>query len=76
MKKFLAAIIATLVLTTATAFAVALFDSPYIGNKYRHTLHYRDCPSVNQMNPKNQVPFNTRDEAIKLGYHPCGNCKP
>lgn len=76
MKKFVAAIIALIVLTTATAFAVALFDTPYIGNKYRHTLHYRDCPSVDQMNPKNQVPFDTREEAINLGYHPCGNCKP
>ena len=25
---------------------------------------------------KNQVPFNTRDEAINQGYHPCGNCQP
>ena len=76
MKKFFAAIIAVLILTTVTAFAAALFDTPYIGNKFRGTLHYRDCPSVDQMNPKNQVPFNTPKDAFDKGYHPCGNCRP
>lgn len=76
MKKFFAVIVAVILLTTATAFAVALFDTPYIGNSYRHTLHYRDCPSVDQMNPKNQVPFNTAEEAFNQSYHPCGNCRP
>ena len=77
MKKFFAAIIALIVLTTATAFAaVILFDTPYIGNSYRQTLHVRDCDSVWQMNPNNQVGFNTRAEAFNQGYHPCGNCRP
>ena len=77
MKKFFAAIVALILLTTAVVFAAPpLFDTPYIGNDYRKTFHYRDCDSVLQMNYKNQVPFNTRDEAIQAGYSPCGNCKP
>ena len=77
MKKFLAAVIAGLILTTATVIAAPpLFDTPYIGNGYRLTFHKRDCPSVVQMNYKNQVPFNSREEAIAAGYSPCGNCKP
>ena len=77
MKKFFVAIVALIVLTTATAFAAAaLFDTPYIGNKYRQTLHVRDCESVWQMNPNNQVGFKTRAEAFNQGYHPCGNCRP
>ena len=77
MKKFFAAIVALIVLTTATAFAATiLFDTPYIGNSFRKTLHVRDCDSVWQMNPNNQVGFNTRDEAFRQGYHPCGNCRP
>lgn len=77
MKKFFAAIVAVLILTTAVVLAAPpLFDTPYIGNSYRMTFHYRDCPSVDQMNPKNQVPFNTPEEAFAQGYHPCGNCRP
>ena len=76
MKKFIAAIVISLILTTSTVFAVALFDTPYIGNAYRHTFHYRDCPSVDEMNIENQVPFNTREEAVTNGYRPCGNCRP
>ena len=76
MKKFAAAIVAVLILMTTTAFAVIRFNTPYIGNSYRMTFHKRDCPSVIQMNPENQVPLNSVDEALKAGYHPCGNCKP
>lgn len=76
MKKFIAVVIALIILSMATVFAQALFNTPYIGNSYRKTLHYRDCDSVWQMNPKNQVGFNTAEEAFALGYHPCGNCRP
>lgn len=76
MKKFFAAIIATLALLTATVFARCLFDTPYIGNSYRHTFHYRDCPSVDQMWEEHQVPLNSVEEARSKGFRPCGNCKP
>ena len=77
MKKFFAAVIAGLILMTATVIAAPpLFDTPYIGNSYRHTFHYRACPSVVEMWAEHQVPFNTRDEAVAAGYRPCGNCRP
>lgn len=76
MKKIFAAVVTLIILATVTAFAAARFDTPYIGNSYRMTFHKRDCPSVVQMNPVNQVPLNSVDEALKAGYHPCGNCKP
>ena len=77
MKKFYAAIVAVLILTTAVVFAAQpQFNTPYIGNSYRKTFHKRDCPSVLQMNHENQVPFNSVEAALKAGYHPCGNCKP
>ena len=59
-----------------TYFDRALYDTPYIGNKYRGTFHYRDCESVAQMNPENQVPLATREEATDNGYRPCKNCNP
>ena len=76
MKKFFAAVIALIVLTTATAFAVALFDSPYIGNANTKRFHYASCRSVDEMNPDNQVPIYSIDEAQRLGYVPCKRCKP
>lgn len=78
MKKFLTAVVALTILTAAAVVLAKppLFDTPYIGNKYRLTLHVRDCDSVWQMNHVNQVGFNTRAEAFNQGYHPCGNCRP
>lgn len=76
MKKFFAAIIALMILTTATAFALALYDTPYIGNAHTLRFHHRNCGSVNKMNPENQRPLNSVDEALAAGYWPCGNCKP
>ena len=75
MKKFFAAL-AILLFMTATAFAAIRFNTPYIGNSYRLTLHVRDCDSVWIMTPDNHVGFNTRAEAFAEGYHPCGNCRP
>ena len=75
MKKFFAAIVGILILSTAIVIAAPpKFDTPYIGNRY--SFHYRDCPSVRQMNHKNQVQFKSVDEALNAGYSPCGNCKP
>ena len=77
MKKFIISIVALMILMTTTIFAAPpLFNTPYIGNSYRHVFHYRDCPSVWQMWVEHQVPFNTREEAVKAHYRPCGNCRP
>lgn len=77
MKKFLTVIVALIILATATVLAAPpLFDTPYIGNSYRKTFHYRDCPSVQEMWAEHQVPFNSREEAVNAHYRPCGNCRP
>lgn len=77
MKKFLTVIVALIILATATVLAAPpLFDTPYIGNSYRKTFHYRECDSVYEMWAEHQVPFKSRDEAINAGYRPCGNCRP
>lgn len=47
----------------------------YIGNKRNHKLHRSTCHSLPA--EKNQVIFQTREEAVAAGYDdPCGNCKP
>lgn len=78
MKKlFVGLCAASILIGTASALALpAKFDTPYIGNAYRKVFHYRDCPSVDQMNPENQVPLQSVDEARRNGFRPCKNCKP
>lgn len=73
MKKFFAAVVALIVLTTTFATVLA---STYIGNSNTHKFHYANCSSVNKMNPAHRVNFNTRDEAINAHYVPCKRCKP
>jgi len=49
----------------------------YVLNKNSKKIHYPSCRSVDQMKEKNKKYFiGTRDEAIALGYEPCGNCHP
>ena len=48
----------------------------YIGNKNSKKFHEPDCSSVDEMKEKNKKELFSRDEAIDLGYDPCGRCKP
>lgn len=48
----------------------------YIGNKKTKKFHYTDCASVNDIKESNKVSLYNRDEAVNLGYSPCGRCKP
>ena len=73
MKKFWAAIVTIIIMTTAFATVLA---SSYVGNANSKKFHYADCSMVNKMNPANKVYMNTRDEAISAGYVPCKRCNP
>jgi hypothetical protein len=46
----------------------------YIGNKNSKKFHKPTCSYLPDQ--KNQVTFDTREEAIAAGYDPCGHCKP
>lgn len=49
----------------------------YYLNIRTHRFHRPDCPSVADMAPKNKRPFDgTREEALQMGYKPCGVCNP
>ena len=57
--------------------AGADLDHAYILNTNSMKFHRPDCPSVADMSARNRQGFDgTRDEAISLGYEPCGVCKP
>jgi methylphosphotriester-DNA--protein-cysteine methyltransferase len=47
-----------------------------VGNKSSKVFHKATCGSVKTMNPANKICFPNREEAIRQGYTPCGNCKP
>lgn len=49
----------------------------YILNISSGKFHYPECKSAKRMNESNKKYFyGTREEAIKNGYTPCGNCNP
>ena len=49
----------------------------YVLNTSTKRFHLPDCPSVSDMKEKNKREFEgTREEAIELGYKPCGSCNP
>lgn len=49
-------------------------EGGYIGNKNTKKFHRPDCRTLPA--EKNQVPLSSREEAISMGYEPCGNCLP
>ncbi|HWQ75349.1 MAG TPA: MBL fold metallo-hydrolase [Syntrophomonas sp.] len=52
----------------------AAVENQYIGNKNSKKFHRPTCSGL--PSAKNQVVFETRDEAIEQGYAPCGSCDP
>ncbi len=52
-------------------------DVTYVLNVSSMRFHKPDCDSVTEMKPENRQDVDwTRDECIREGYRPCGNCKP
>lgn len=52
-------------------------SATYILNTNTGKFHLPSCSSVDQMADHNKQEFSgTRDEAIALGYDPCGRCHP
>ena len=48
----------------------------YIGNIKSKKFHRPDCSSAEDIEPENQTIFESRPDAVKAGYDPCGRCKP
>lgn len=65
---------------TVTDEAVAAeqsFERVYVINKNTMKFHYPSCDSVAKMAEHNKEQVTTsREELIKQGYEPCGNCEP
>ena len=60
-----------------TVFESHNIEITYILNKNSKKIHKLDCSSVKTIKDKNREDFTgTLDEALSLGYEPCGRCKP
>ena len=71
MKKFLALIVASIVLMTAHVLA-----ANYVGNASSKKFHYANCTYAQKIKASNRVEFSSREEAINNGYIPCKKCSP
>nr|AHF27185.1 metallo-beta-lactamase domain protein [uncultured bacterium Contig1777] len=62
---------------TDATFELEAEEVTYVLNKKTKKFHYPTCSSVKDIKPENRQDFyGTRDDAIALGYKPCGNCNP
>lgn len=52
-------------------------ETSYVINKNSGVFHRPDCGSVDKMKESNKIySEDSRDELVKEGYSPCGNCNP
>jgi len=52
-------------------------EAKYVLNIKSWKFHDPDCPGLAQMNAKNRENYDgSRSDLVKLGYEPCGTCKP
>ena len=52
-------------------------DATFVFNANSRKFHRPECPSVEDMSARNRLYFGgTREQAIELGYDPCGYCRP
>lgn len=54
----------------------ALIEYPYVANARSKRLHRATCPSIRRTSAAHRRPLRSREDAIALGYVPCGRCKP
>lgn len=55
---------------------VSKIEKYYIGNEHSTRFHRPSCKYATQMEDKNKIIFNTREEALDSCYSPCRFCQP
>jgi hypothetical protein len=51
-------------------------SSYFVGSKESGVYHYSGCRYVDRIKSVNLIYFDTLEDAIAAGYHPCKVCKP
>jgi len=58
------------------AVSAADYHGPYWGSSKSTKYHNPNCEYAEKISAANKVVFNSKEEAVKAGYVPCGKCKP
>ena len=48
----------------------------FIGNKATKTYHAAGCPQLARILPGTRIAFRLPQETARMGYSPCGSCRP
>ena len=48
----------------------------YVGNLSTRKFHFLYCTGAQTMKEENKIYFSSREDAIAIGYAPCGICQP
>lgn len=90
-KKFFiyALVVSALIISAASTFATPLLAhstphaadavplaSLYVGNSNTGKFHYNDCTLAHRIAVYYRMYFDSREEALAVGYIPCEICKP
>ncbi len=71
-KKIVTAIMVALVLAIGTSALAA----GYVINTKSGKFHYATCRTIKNINAPHFEEVDSREEAIAMGYEPCGVCRP
>ena len=51
-------------------------DQRYVGSTESDVYHYPWCIAAQNINPENEIWFNSPEDALAQGYRPCEVCRP
>lgn len=49
-------------------------EGKFVASKRGTAFHFPWCPGAKQIKAENKIWFQTKEEAVKAGYKPAGNC--
>lgn len=74
VKKIIAATTATLIL--AIGASALAYSVSYVINTNSGKFHRTTCRTIKNINAPHFEEVDSREEAIAMGYEPCGVCRP
>lgn len=60
---------------TASIASASKQTGQYVASKSGSAYHFPWCSGARRIKEENKIYFNSKEEAVKAGYHPAANCK-
>lgn len=54
--------------------SVPFLKGPYVGSRSSDRFHHESCPGARLIKEGNKVYFSSKEDALRAGYAPAGNC--